>query len=463
MKRSELIIRAIILPLDYLGVLLSFVIAYELREYLGESFLIPFNEFVPLAVALSVLWILVLWLSGVYRLDIQRNTWEEIFGVLLGSLASVTIASSLIFFIKEIDFSRLVLLTTTTIGFLLLLIIRLLRELFLRYLYTQGIGIHRVMIVGQGDTTQIVLAGIDAENDPGMKVVDVVKVADFDEKFDRFSVDEIIQTDPTIDNATMTHIITVCEESGVLFRFVPNLFEVPAANVATYNLAGVPIVTLSVTAVDGWYAVFKRGFDIIGALVGIVVLFPVFILTAVAVKLDSKGPLFFLHKRVGRNGCEFPLIKFRSMAMHEVDGKLMHADTNKEVEDKKNTTRNYKLEHDPRVTRVGRFIRKTSLDELPQLFNVLKGELSLVGPRAYLKKELDWQLVQYPEAKGMVRRLTTVRPGITGIWQVSGRSTIDFSERVAMDAYYATHATLPLDIKILLQTIPVVLRGTGAV
>jgi len=224
----------------------------------------------------------------------------------------------------------------------------------------------------------------------------------------------------------------------------------------------VPVVTLSVTAIDGWYAVFKRLVDFFGALVVLIVASPVFIITAIAIKLDSNGTVLYRHRRVGKNGVEFDLLKFRSMQMLSVNGKLVHSDANREVEDLKDKQKNYKLADDPRVTRVGSLIRKTSIDELPQLINVLRGEISLVGPRAYLKKELDSQLEKFPDARGLVRRLTTVRPGVTGIWQVSGRSNIEFSERVAMDAYYATHANFALDIKILLPTIPVVLKGTGA-
>jgi exopolysaccharide biosynthesis polyprenyl glycosylphosphotransferase len=462
MKKSELFWRVIILPVDYLVIFFSFYLSYEFREWLGESFLIPRTEFLLLAFLLSFIWIVTYWLVGVYRLNIQRNSWEELFDIVFGSLASVTLASSLIFFIKEIDFSRIVLVSTTTTGILLLLVVRFVREMSMRFLYQRGIGVRKVLIIGDGDTTHIVLGGIAAERDPGIKVVDVITADMFEQKFKEYKPDEVIQTNPQLPNDQVTKIINICEERGCIFRFVPNLFEVPAANVATYNLAGVPIVTLSVTAIDGWFAVFKRVIDIVGATIALVLASPIFLITAIAIKLDSEGTVLYQQVRVGRNGEEFHLYKFRSMRMMTKNGHLVHADADIKVEQLKETQKNYKLEHDPRITKVGAFIRKTSIDELPQLFNVLKGELSLVGPRAYLKKELDSQLEKHPEAQGLVRRLTTVRPGITGIWQVSGRSNIDFSERVAMDAYYATHANLALDIKILLQTLPVVIRGTGA-
>ncbi len=462
MKKSELFWRVIILPADYLAVFLSFFLSYEFREWLGESFLIPRANFLLLAALLSFIWVVTFWLVGVYRINIQRNNWEEIFDIIFGSLASVTLASSIIFFIKEIDFSRIILVSTTTIGIVLLLGVRFAREWIRHYLYIKGIGVRKVLIIGDGETTQIVLSGIAAERDPGIQVVDVITAEEFETKFLQHKPDEVIQTNPQLPNDQITRIINICEEKGCVFRFVPNLFEVPAANVATYNLAGVPIVTLSVTAVEGWYAVLKRVIDIAGALIALVLAAPIFITAAVAIKLDSEGTIFYKQERVGRNGENFSLYKFRSMRMITQNGQLMHSDSDTKIEALKEAQKNYKLENDPRITKVGAFIRKTSIDELPQLINVLRGELSLVGPRAYLKKELDSQLEKHPDAQGLVRRLTTVRPGITGIWQVSGRSKIDFAERVAMDAYYATHANLSLDIKILLQTIPVVLRGTGA-
>lgn len=462
MRRSELLIQLMILPLDYIAVFFAFIIAYELRERFAEVFVLPFNDYVILALMLSFVWIVSMWLAGVYRLEMQRKEWDELVSIIIGSLAAMTVTSSVIFFIREIDFSRAVLLVTVLFAFILLIIVRLLREMGQRYLFSKGFGIHRLLIVGQGDTTQIVLEGIKTESDPGVTVVGVIAPQVFPPDKDTHRIDEIILADPHASNDVVTRVINYCEEHGIRFRFVPNLFEVPTANVATYNLAGVPVVTLSVTAIDGWYAVFKRFVDFFGALVALIVTLPIFVVTAIAIKLDSEGTVLYRHRRVGKNGIEFDLLKFRSMEMLSVGGQLVHADANKEVEELKDKQKNYKLVDDPRVTRVGSFIRKTSIDELPQLINVLRGEISLVGPRAYLKKELDSQLEKFPDARGLVRRLTTVRPGVTGIWQVSGRSNIEFSERVAMDAYYATHANFILDIKILLQTIPVVLKGTGA-
>lgn len=462
MKRSELLVKILLLPFDYLAVILSFFLAYYLRGYLEESFLIPFTKFIPLAIGLALIWVGCFWLMGLYSLDSSRSKWDELFEIILGAFAAATLASSAIFFAKEIDFSRIVLVITTGLSIFLTLAVRVVWGLVLNALHRRGIGVRKVLVIGEGETTNLVISGLEAEADPSVVLVGVVTFDEFESSFQQHQPDEVIQSDPRLGNDKVAHIINVCEENGSIFRFIPNLFEIPAAKIVTTDIAGVPIVTLSVTAVDGWYAVAKRLLDIIGAVTGLVLISPVFILTAIFIKMDSEGTIFYKQSRVGRNGKEFGLLKFRSMRMLVKEGKLVHSDADTKVEQLKETQKNYKLENDPRITKIGHFIRKTSIDELPQLINVLRGELSLVGPRAYLRKELDSQLERHPDAIGLVRRLTTVRPGITGVWQVSGRSNIEFSERVAMDAYYATHANLLLDIKIIFQTVPVVIKGTGA-
>lgn len=203
----------------------------------------------------------------------------------------------------------------------------------------------------------------------------------------------------------------------------------------------------------------KRIVDAVGSVVGIAVLSPVFVLVACAIKLDSSGPILAdTPMRAGKGGKLFKIYKFRSMIenAHEIlenNPKLLR-------EYKKNS---YKIFNDPRVTRVGKFLRRFSLDELPQLFNILKGEMSLVGPRAYYPYELAEQQKQYPSSRKFVKIILSGKPGVTGLWQVSGRSEINFEQRVKMDAAYVTRRSLVYDFWIMLKTIPAVLFGKGAV
>lgn len=206
----------------------------------------------------------------------------------------------------------------------------------------------------------------------------------------------------------------------------------------------------------------KRLIDIFSAIFLLILFSPIMIVTAILIKITSPGPVFAdIPKRVGRRGKLFRIYKFRSMFVNA--HKLMMTDPKyKELyEVYKNS--GYKLHNDPRVTKIGRFIRKYSIDEMPQLFNVLKGEMSLVGPRAYYPDELENQQKKYPHTKELVRQMLEVKPGITGYWQVNGRSEVDFEKRIQMDAYYAQKKSLWLDILIILKTPFVMISGKGAV
>ena len=220
-----------------------------------------------------------------------------------------------------------------------------------------------------------------------------------------------------------------------------------------------------------FYDISKRSVDIVGAIVALIIFSPVYLVIAIAVKLDSKGPVFYVHERVTQKGQLFKMIKFRSMKLEYSTGakyggeqaekylKEVLNDPKRQAEFKKF----YKLTDDPRVTKVGKFLRKTSLDELPQFWNVLMGSMSLVGPRAYLANELLTQMEVYPTIKPDIKKLLTAKPGITGPWQIGGRSSIAFDERVKMDAFYAMRRSTLYDIKILLKTPIAVVLGRGAV
>ena len=210
------------------------------------------------------------------------------------------------------------------------------------------------------------------------------------------------------------------------------------------------------------YDFAKRLIDAFGSSLGLMILSPLLLFVALAIKLNSNGPIFAdTPMRVGKLGKLFKMYKFRSMIANAHD--LLRQDPNFQSLYEEYKRGNYKLYNDPRITAVGKFIRKYSLDELPQLFNVLKGEMSLVGPRAYYPDELENQQVKYPSSRKYVKIILSGKPGITGIWQVSGRSQINFDKRVQMDAAYVQKRSLAYDLWLLLKTIPAVLSGKGAV
>ena len=210
------------------------------------------------------------------------------------------------------------------------------------------------------------------------------------------------------------------------------------------------------------YNATKRIIDIFGSIVGVIIFSPIFLITIIAIELDSPGPVLAdTPKRVGKDGKEFKFFKFRSMIPNA--HQLLHTDPRfkKLLEQYKKSS--FKLHDDPRITRVGKFIRKHSIDETPQFLNVLRGEMSLVGPRAYYPFELEEQQKKYPQTKELVREVLQVKPGITGPWQVSGRSEINFDKRIEMDAKYARRRSIVYDLIILIKTPMAMITGKGAV
>jgi exopolysaccharide biosynthesis polyprenyl glycosylphosphotransferase len=247
------------------------------------------------------------------------------------------------------------------------------------------------------------------------------------------------------------YVIRACELEGIEVWLVADLFSTQISRTSFDELVGRPLLIFRTTPEDSWQNLAKQLLDFAGAIFGLVCLAPVFLIIAAAIKVAAPGPVFFQQKRSGQNGAPFTLYKFRTMvtnaeqfkqeleAMNEMTGPV------------------FKVTNDPRVTPIGKFLRKWSLDELPQLFNVLRGEMSLVGPRPLPVDE-----VKRFENLAHRRRLS-VKPGLTCLWQISGRNQIsDFKEWVRLDLEYIDHWTFWLDLKILLLTFPAVLRGTGA-
>ena len=198
------------------------------------------------------------------------------------------------------------------------------------------------------------------------------------------------------------------------------------------------------------YRVIKRILNLLCSFVGVIVLSPFFLIISIFIKGTSKGPVFFVHERVGLNGRKFKLIKFRTMVNNAEE---MIASFS--PEQKKEWEENYKLKDDPRITKIGKFLRRTSLDELPQLINILKGDMSIVGPRPVVDEELNW----YGDKKD---KLLSVKPGLTGWWAVNGRSNVPYPERCDLELYYVDHISFALDVKIILKTLGAIIKKDGA-
>ena len=264
-------------------------------------------------------------------------------------------------------------------------------------------------------------------------------------------VDEVVIALPMRSfHAHASEIASLCQDQGITVRFLSNIFNLKAARPMAEEFEGDYLITHTSGAIEGWPVLVKRIFDFALSLTLIVLLSPLFLVVAILIKLTSPGPVFFTQKRLGLNKRRFSIYKFRTMVL-DAERRIHELEDLNEVSGPV-----FKITKDPRVTPLGRFLRKASIDELPQLFNVLKGEMSLVGPRPLPVRDYegfnqDWH-----------RRRFSVVPGITCLWQVNGRSSISFEQWMELDIRYIDEWSLWLDLKILARTIPAVLKGSGA-
>jgi exopolysaccharide biosynthesis polyprenyl glycosylphosphotransferase len=265
------------------------------------------------------------------------------------------------------------------------------------------------------------------------------------------AVDEVLVALPINKYSDLVEtIVRRCEEQGIIVRVRTEMFNLRLARSYTDDLEGVPVVTIQSGPHDDWQLIAKRLVDIVASTALLLGLLPVFAIVALLIGLDSSGPVFFAQERVGFNKRRFKMIKFRTM----VNGSDQQQHTLEHLNEAAGAA--FKIKNDPRVTRVGKLLRRFSIDELPQLFNVLKGDMSLVGPRPLPVRDVERIDIRWH------KRRFSIKPGITCLWQVNGRSNITFDYWVKMDLEYIDNWSLGLDLKILLKTIPAVLKGSGA-
>jgi exopolysaccharide biosynthesis polyprenyl glycosylphosphotransferase len=278
------------------------------------------------------------------------------------------------------------------------------------------------------------------------------RAKELDRFLEREIVDEVVIALPPhkLSADSTIQAIRLCEAVGLDVTIMSDVFRAQRAKLSFHEVLGEPALNLaSYQPWSLWQLGIKRGMDILGATIGLVISLPLWLVAAVAIKLDSAGPIFFVQRRCGLHGRTFPFLKFRTMR-RDAERHLTELRQYNEV-----TGPVFKMSDDPRVTRIGRFLRLSSIDELPQLVNVLLGHMSLVGPRPPIPSEVD----QYELAQ---RRRLSVRPGLTCLWQVSGRSLLRFEDWVRLDLEYIDRSSLLLDLSIMLRTVPAVLTGRGA-
>lgn len=458
---------------DALSILLAFSLAYILRVQLDQRPLVnPIlaRDFFMTFLVLLPFWILTFWSLGLYSARVYQKRLTEYGRLIVGSFLGILIVLGFSFVINQPVFpARLVAVYALAITFLLLLlgreVLRVIREILFRF----GYGVQRVMIIGSGEAVGDIAKNINVTHQSGYRVVALVgedhsyeagkHFRSLDEALENLrplKVDTIIQTELYEEGERNQRIMTAAQSRHIQYCFIPGESEFYSGKNQVDVFLGYPIISVYQTPLVGWGEFAKRIFDLILVIVSLPVWGTLLLLVALLQSIFNRGPVFYRSARLTRYSKPFALIKFRSM-----DAKYGKKDAAAEFKDMGRNDlvaeyeKNRKVEHDPRITTFGKFIRATSLDELPQLINVLKGDISLVGPRPILPQEIGLY-------KGRGALLHSVKSGLTGLWQVSGRSTLSFQKRVDLELYYAQNWSFWLDIKILFKTIGVVLFRTGA-
>jgi exopolysaccharide biosynthesis polyprenyl glycosylphosphotransferase len=452
--------------LDFGLTLLALIVAVTIRPTLPQiPFLVPLPSIqLPgeLFIIVPLLWVLVFLLASIYDPDKNHRVVDEIQSVTLATgLATLLFAGLLFIFYR--DFSRWLFVFFIVFDLLFLMSWRLVAR-FINKVAEWPVHKRRVLVVGAGPVGKQVEQMILQYDWEGLQFVGYVdddeeklhsqsqilgRVCDTRSVLAEKQINDVVIALPQTANGRINELIVELHKMPVQVRVVPDYFSMALYRATVNEFGGLPMISLRDPALNNVELTAKRLFDLsIGSLLTLIAM-PLMGLMAVVVKLDSQGPVLFKQKRVGENGRLFTMYKFRSMVDGAEDLQHKLTETNEKGEIL------FKSEDDPRITRVGHIMRRTSIDEIPQLFNVMKGDMSLVGPRP----ELPWLVDFY---KPWQRKRFAVPQGITGWWQINGRSDRPMHLHTADDLYYIQNYSVWLDLYILFKTVLVVIRGTGA-
>ncbi|HRN68232.1 MAG TPA: sugar transferase [Promineifilum sp.] len=475
MMRSR-VIHWITIVTDLLLINLAFWTAY-LARYVWQwlrpvLYLEPYRDYLGQQLVLTILLAIAFRYTGVWRRRRGELWLDEVARIITATAAGIMLMMAVTFFLQPSPFSRLLIFWALLFIVLFLSVSRLLRRLTLSLLYRRGIGVDRVLVVGVGETGRSVIRTLLARPDLGFNMVGYLDeethennghigrvprlggFGDLDRLLREYApLHTVFIALPGTMQPQLLNMLQICSQHEVRALVVPDLLQLSLNRVEFSNMAGVPVLGMRDMAAFGHISrsgrVLKRALDLTLILLLSVPTLLVMAVLALIIKLDSPGPIFYTSPRVGREGRVFNMYKFRSM--------VTDADEQKESLRELNEADGplFKIKNDPRQTRTGRLIRRLSLDELPQVFNVLLGQMSLVGPRPPLPEEVALYKPWHHQ------RLAVVG-GMTGLWQVSGRSDLSFDELCLLDIYYIENWTLGSDVRILLQTIPHLVSRKGA-
>lgn len=474
LKRLDLTFTALRLPLDILALSGAALSAYLLRfsRYVTEVRPIlqdvPFSQYVSRASLFILLWLILFALAGLYSVS-PRRAWNELGRIILACGAGTMLVILTVFFRREIPTSRFIVLAV--LGFSILyvwlsrLILRVLRHALLR----ARIGHRLFVIIGASRAANDLVNTYRQRPILGMTIVKQYPAWNAATRLavkklkEKNGLDGILLADPDMNKEHALDLVRFSEEEQFTFTYLADLFAAAFTNITVLTDAGVPILEVRRTPLDGWGRIAKRAFDMVFSCLLLVLTSPLMFLLALALALEDGFPVLFQNLRVGERGTRFKIYKLRTMWRKYSIGPQFQEQSElnlaleRQLIDERGIKKGpvYKIENDPRVTPLGAWIRRWSLDELPQFWNVLRGEMSLVGPRPHQPREVE----SYAPHQ---RRVLDVRPGMTGMAQISGRSDLVFEDEARVDIWYIENWSLSLDLYILLKTPFIVLQRKGA-
>lgn len=472
-NNTQLVYRLVLVIGDFLALVGAFSVAYILRVKYDDRPLIeqiPAETYIYAILIVLPLWIIIHGAIGLYSKNVYENRFAELGKLILGSVLGILAVLGYDFVIDDNLFpARLVVVYAFLLGLGFLVVFRTLARFSRKILFSYGIGLTNLVVVGSGTQTQKIAEQFMDTKTTGYRIIgsvgensifpDIPVFRSIDEISSKLKkqIHSIIQTKLYKDDVKNSDVLNYAQSNHIEYRFIPGSSELYSGNIEVELFREIPVITVHQTALNGWGRVVKRLFDVIFGSFLLVILSPVILLVIILQKLvEPKGQVFLRQERLTQFNRGFSVFKFRShkskyngMTPEDAFKKMGKPDLAKEYRRNGDF-----LQNDPRISGLGKFLRVTSLDELPQLFNVVRGDISLVGPRALIPEELE----QYHEK----HHILSVKSGMTGLAQVSGRRNLSFEERRKLDVYYVQNWTFWLDIVILLRTLRAVIGGSGA-
>ena len=466
-KYTSIILPFVLICVDYIAIVCAEELAFNFRNfYTGNNSL--HISWLNFWVVFPLLYLIFLNIEQLYNRRAQF--WQIIQKLFITSCYAVTSIIILLYIARIAgSTSRMFIAVFWILSFILLVIFRyIVKKILEKYQLLQI----PVLIIGAGKTAELLVQGIKNDAGMGYKIIGLLednkvekgilenypvlgKFSDAEQVIAKYNINHVFIAAPGLEQGKLTKLIYKVQPLVKSMGVIPNLVSVPMGGIEAESLFNEKLMLLRLKnnlarPINRW---IKTVFDYVLTIIGTIVISPILIVIALWIYKDSPGPVIFKHRRIGKNGKEFNCYKFRSMC---VDAKekleqLLKTDPEAKAEWEKD----FKLKSDPRITKSGAFLRKTSLDELPQIFNVLKGEMSLVGPRPIIREEM----IRYGE---YIEDYLMVKPGITGMWQVSGRSDTGYKERVQLDSWYVRNWSVWLDLMLLWRTMKIVIKCKGA-